>query len=138
MRLLGYPCLPLLRKGPQLDNCVVSLGQILQIREPFTMVSMFRMVECLLELRAGKVQAQATMKKPFPMAAFRHAAFAIEHVAFACLAPWTVRLLLPFAYPAVCAAHADLLFVHLFCPFNWHNIVYIDPHNTSNTTTIAI
>ena len=85
------------------------------------MVAMFRMVECLLELRAGEVWAQATMKKPFPMAAFRDAAFAIEHVAFAGLAPWAVRLLLPFAYPAVCAAHADLLFVHSFHPFNCHN-----------------
>ena len=85
------------------------------------MVAMFRMVECLLELRAGEVWAQATMKKPFPMAAFRDAAFSIEHVAFAGLAPWAIRLLLPFAYPAVCAAHADLLFVHSFHPFNCHN-----------------
>ena len=53
------------------------------------------------------------------MTAFRHAAFAIEHVAFASLAPWAVCLLLPFAYPAVCAAHANLLFVHSFHPFNW-------------------
>jgi len=64
------------------------------------------------------------------MAAFRHAAYAIEHVAFAGLAPWAVCLFLPFAYPAVCAAHANLLFVHPFHPFNWHNIVYINPHNT--------
>jgi len=78
------------------------------------MVAMLRMVECLLELRAGEVWAQATMKKPFLNAAFRDAAFAIEHVAFAGLAPWAVRLLLPFAYPTVCAAHADLLFVHSF------------------------
>jgi len=64
------------------------------------------------------------------MAAFRHAAFAIEHVAFAGLAPWAVCLLLPFAYPAVCAAHANLLFVNSFHPLNWHNTVYIDPHST--------
>jgi hypothetical protein len=30
------------------------------------------------------------------------------------------------------------LFVHSFHPFNWRNIVYIDPHNTLNTTTIAV
>jgi len=78
------------------------------------------------------------MKKPFPMAAFRNAAFAIEHVAFAGLAPGAVRLLLPFTYPAVCPAHTDLSFVHSVHPFNRHNIVYIDTHNTSNTTTIAV
>ena len=85
------------------------------------MVAMFGMVECLLELRAGDVRAQATMKKPFPIAAFRDAAFAIERVAFAGLASRAVRLLFPFAYPAVCAAHADLLFVHLSHPLNCHN-----------------
>ena len=88
------------------------------------MVAMFRMIECLLELHAREVRAQATMKKPFPMAAFRNAAFAIEHVALTGLAPWAVRLLLPFAYPAVCAAHADLLFVHSFHPFNCHNVEF--------------
>ncbi len=74
---------------------------------------MFRMVECVLELDAGEVWAQATMKKRFPLAAFRDAAFTIEHVSLTGLASWAVSLLFPFAYPAVCAAHADLLFVHL-------------------------
>ena len=111
----------ILGKCPQPVNGFVALGPVLQIREPFTMVAMFRMIECLLELHAREVRAQATMKKPFPMAAFRDAAFAIEHVAFAGLAPWAVRLLLPFAYPAVCAAHADLPFVHSCFPFDCHN-----------------
>jgi hypothetical protein len=91
------------------------------------MVAMFRMVECLLQLSAGEIWTQATMKKSFPMAAFRDAAFAVEHVAFAGLAPWAVRLLFPFAYPAVCAAHTDLLFVHSFPPFYFHNASYYKP-----------
>jgi hypothetical protein len=111
---------PFLGKAPQLDNCVVSFGPILKICEPFTIVTMFRMVECVLELDAGEVWAQAAMKKRFPLAAFRDGTFAIEHIALAGLASRAVRLLLPFAYPAVCAAHADLLFVHfshfLNCP----------------------
>ena len=111
----------LLGKGPQLDYCIVSLSPVLEIREPFTMVAMFRMVECPLELRAREVWAQPTMKKPFVIATFRDAAFAIEHVAFAGLASWTVRLLLPFACAAVCTAHSDLLFVHSSHPFNCHN-----------------
>ena len=113
----------ILGKCPQPVNGFVALGPILQIREPFTMVAMFRMVECLLELRAGEIWTQATMKKPFLMAAFRDVAFAIEHVAFAGLASWAVRLLLPLAYPAVCAAHTDLLFVHSSHPFKCHNVL---------------
>ena len=73
---------------------------------------MFRMVECVLELDAGEVWAQAAMKKRLPLTAFRDGAFAIEHVPLAGLASWAVSPLLPFAYPAVCAADADLLFVH--------------------------
>ncbi len=87
------------------------------------MIAMFRVVECLLEFRTGEIWAQTAMKKPFPMAAFRDAAFAIEHVAFAALAPLAVRFRLPLAYPAVCAAHADLLFVHSFHPFNCHKVM---------------
>ena len=78
---------------------------------------MFRMVECGLELDAGEIWAQAAMKKRFLLAAFRDGAFAIEHVALTDLASRAVRLLLPFAYPAVCAAHADLLFVHAYHSF---------------------
>jgi len=83
---------------------------------------MFRMVECVLELDAGEVWAQAAMKKGFCMAAFRDGAFTIEHVALTYLASWAVRLLLPFAYPAVRAADADLLFVHFPHFLNWLNV----------------
>ena len=83
---------------------------------------MFRMVECVLELDAGEVWAQAAMKKRFCMAAFRDGAFTIEQVPLAGLASWAVSLLLPFAYPAVCAADADLLFVHVSHFLNWLNV----------------
>ena len=83
---------------------------------------MFRMIECVLELDTGEVWTQATMKKRFPLAAFRDAAFTIEHVALTYLASRAVRLLLPFAYPAVCTAHADLLFVHFPHFLNWPNV----------------
>ncbi len=83
---------------------------------------MFRMVECFLKLDAGEIWAQAAMKKRFRMAAFRDAAFTIEHVALRDLASRAVRLLLPFAYPAVRAADADLLFVHFPHFLNWLNV----------------
>ena len=114
----------ILGKCPQPVNGFVALGPVLQIRQSLTMIAMFRVVECLLEFRTGEIWAETTMKKPFPMAAFCDAAFSVEHVAFAGLTSWAVRLLLPFAYPTVCAAHADLPFVHSSHPFNCHNNAY--------------
>ena len=125
MRWLGRSCLPLLGKGPQLYDCVVSLGPVPQIRKPLTVVTMLRMVECLLKLRARKVRAQTAMKKPFAVATFRDIAFAIEHVAFAGLAPRAIRLCLPLAYPAICATHADLLFVHSLHPFTFRRFTHV-------------
>jgi hypothetical protein len=117
-------------------NGFLALGPILQISQSLAMIAMFRVVECLLKYSTGKILAQTTMKKNFPMAAFCDATFTIEHFAFAYLTPRTIRLFLPFAYPTVSPAHAYLLFVHS-PDLRFHNVAnHLDPKPSINKQMI--
>ena len=89
-----------------------------QVRQSFTVVAVFRIVEVFLQGYAGHFGAQTAVRIPFTQRASSHPARSPEHLSLRCQATGAVRFVFPRASSAIGAAHTNESLIQSPSPLN--------------------